>query len=81
VLLPGVVVTLPGPPLLVAGVLLRGVWWRPGGASSSDDLVVDPRTGSAVPLPRAAEVALRVLRWGLPAVLLGAVLLVLLVPA
>ena len=81
VLLPAVVVTLPARPLLVAGLLLLAAWWRPGGASSDADRVVDPRTGTAVPLPPAAEVALRVLRWGLPVVLLGAVLLVVLVPA
>jgi len=81
-LLPAVVVTLPAQPLIAAGLLLLlAAWWRPGGAGGRVDLVVDPRTGSPAPLPRAAEVALQVLRWGLPAVLLVAVLLVVLVPA
>jgi hypothetical protein len=77
--LPAVVATPPVRPVLVAGIVLLGVaWCRPGGAVGTADLVVDPRTDA--PVVRHARLVLRGLRWALPAVLLVALVLVVLLP-
>jgi hypothetical protein len=66
--------------LLAVGVLLLAVAWFPlVSGRQLADRIVDPRTGAEpFPLPR---VLLAVLRWGLPLMLLCAVILIVALPA
>lgn len=76
---PQVILHAPGPALLVTGLLLLTiVLWPMAAVRRLADPVIDPRTGSAA--FRIPPWATTLTRFALPAVLLAAVLLVLLMP-
>ena len=63
----------------VGWVLLAWAWWPPATRRIFDDRIIDPRTGAnRYPVPRWLPAAIR---WGLPAVVSCAVLLILIVPS
>ena len=76
---PGAVIGASGLALLGVGlVLLTWTWWSSATRRIFDDRIVDPRTGAnRYPVPRWLPAAVR---WAVPAVVLCAVLLILIVP-
>ena len=79
ILWPGTVAEVSGPALLGVGlVLLAWTWWPLAAGRIFDDRIVDPRTGTnRFPVPRWLPAAVR---WAVPAVVLCAALLILIVP-